>query len=120
MNRRNAVVVAGVVAVALTALWPVMAQDKGKKADKLKDVATAMTNNKMTLSSAVKAVEDQTKGVAVSAKAAMNGADPMIAVEVVVGEELKHMQVDKAGKITDAAEMLKEHKAEAKEPKKKP
>lgn len=101
--RIRVVCVGCVVGAAFGAfLLPAAAQEqRGNRAERAKGVAKAMTESKQSLAGAITAVESQSKGQAISARAMLQDKNLSISVDVIVGDEMKHFRVDEAGKIEE-------------------
>ena len=107
------------VGVLALAAWPVYAHC-GKCAGSCKDMVKAMETGKSSLSAAITAAEDKSKGKAVGAYPSMKDDKLTVDVYCMVGDKLMQVSVDSAGKAGDAKEAKSLPAAAEEKPKPKP
>ena len=107
------------VGVLALAAWPVYAHC-GKCAGSCKDMVKAMETGKTTLSAAIAAAEEKSKGKAVGAYPMMSGDKVSFDVYCMAGDKLMQVSVDSSGKAGDAKEAKSLPAAAEEKPKPKP
>ena len=91
------------VGVLALAAWPVYAHC-GKCAGSCKDMVKAMETGKTSLSAAITAAEEKSKGKAVGAYPTLKDDKLTVDVYCMVGDKLMQVAVDSTGKAGDAKE----------------
>ena len=91
------------VGVLALAAWPVYAHC-GKCAGDCKNMVKAMETGKTSLSAAITAAEEKSKGKAVGAYPTMKDDKLTVDVYCMVGDKLMQVAVDSTGKAGDAKE----------------
>jgi len=116
--KKFAIPLVGMGVLALAA-WPVYAHC-GKCAGDCKNMVKSMETGKMTLSSAITAAEEKSKGKAVAAYPKLSGSTVSFDVYCMAGDKLMQVSVDSTGKAGDAKEAKSLPAVAEEKPKPKP